>query len=103
MTVSAQDFDLVNQYLPYFWVNFEDPASFARVPETPSLLKLDVPRIDLATPGGIGLEDLRSLLQAEDYVSPDAVYREDNSQPAADSTKSQQMVTVDIRVERASA
>lgn len=99
----TKDFDVNFQYLPYFWVNFEDPASFARVPEAPSLLKLDVPRIDLARPGGIGLEDLQGLLQPDDYVSPDAVFDEAQSQTAAKSTKGRQTVTVDIRVERASA
>lgn len=90
------------QYLPYFWVNFEDPASLARVPETPSLLKLDVPRVDLARPGGIGLDDLQGLLQPDEFVSPDEVFDEAAPSVAAGSTKPE-MVTVDIRIERASA
>ena len=91
-----------SQYMPYFWINFEDPASFARVPETPSLLKLDVPRIDLARPGGIGLEDLQGLLQPDDYVSTDEVFNEVQSQTVDKSTKRGPTVTVDVRVERAS-
>ncbi|EPT02430.1 hypothetical protein FOMPIDRAFT_1022803 [Fomitopsis schrenkii] len=96
-----RDFDVNFQYLPYFWVNFEDPASFARVPETPTLLKLDVPRIDLARPGGIGLDDLQGLLQPEKYVSPEEAFDEAVPMVSAKATKKPQTVTVDIRVERA--
>ncbi|KAH9927832.1 uncharacterized protein B0H18DRAFT_1104001 [Fomitopsis serialis] len=66
-----RDYDFRSLYIPYFWINFEDTASLERTPETPHLLKVDTPVVDLARSGGIGLEDLQGLLNPEDYVSPE--------------------------------
>ncbi|TFY61343.1 hypothetical protein EVJ58_g4562 [Rhodofomes roseus] len=94
-----RDYDFSAQYVPYFWVNFADPASLALVPETPSLLKIDVPVTDHARPGGIGLDDIQSLLAPEDYVSSEDVAHEATTK--ATSTDERKMVTVDLRIERA--
>ncbi|KZT72446.1 hypothetical protein DAEQUDRAFT_809298 [Daedalea quercina L-15889] len=96
-----RDWDFNPQYVPYFWVNFEDTASFERVPETPSLLKIDVPRIDLARLGGIGLDDLHGLLSPQDYVSPEDVQNEAAYQVSTDSNDVPETITIDLRVERA--
>lgn len=97
---SAQDTNVPNIYLPYFWARFADSESMDRVPRDPTVLKIEVPLVNSTRQGGVGLDDLYRLLKPQNYVDP--------TQESLDVLKSdeavvEETVTVDVRVERSSA
>lgn len=67
----VRDFDSRTQYAPYFWARFEDQASYERIPNGQTVIRVEVPVVDPARPGGIGLDDLQGVLQPEDWKGPD--------------------------------
>lgn len=81
-------------------MHFHDLASEERIPWGPAILKVDVPIIDTARPGGVGLDDLDGLLRSQDYVSlQDQIER----LAAKDKPMDPSRRTIDVRIERAGA
>ncbi|KZT01233.1 uncharacterized protein LAESUDRAFT_763933 [Laetiporus sulphureus 93-53] len=94
----GRDYELPTHYVPFFWVHFHDLASEERIPWGPAILKVDVPIVDPARPGGVGLDDLDGLLRSQDYVS---LHEQIEKLAAKDKPKDPSRRTIDLRIERA--
>ncbi|TBU40731.1 hypothetical protein BD309DRAFT_966797 [Dichomitus squalens] len=62
----GRDHDVTSKYLNYFMFEFADDASFDRIPAAGTNIKIEVPVVKAAVPGGIGLADLAGLLEPQE-------------------------------------
>ncbi|KAI9068612.1 hypothetical protein FKP32DRAFT_1587529 [Trametes sanguinea] len=63
----TRDFDVPTSYGNFFLAEFADPDAIDRVPVKGTHVKVEVPVVPKHRPGGVGLDQLQGLLQAEDF------------------------------------
>ncbi|KAH9888451.1 hypothetical protein C8Q73DRAFT_710214 [Cubamyces lactineus] len=63
----ARDSDVPSHYLGYFIAEFAEEEAYRRVPENGTHIKVQVPVSSRDRPGGVGLDELQGLLQAEQW------------------------------------
>ncbi|OSC98393.1 hypothetical protein PYCCODRAFT_1375186 [Trametes coccinea BRFM310] len=63
----TRDYDISTSYANFFIAEFADPDAIDRVPTKGTHIKVEVPVVPKHRPGGVGLDQLQGLLQAEDF------------------------------------
>ncbi|EIW53970.1 uncharacterized protein TRAVEDRAFT_66650 [Trametes versicolor FP-101664 SS1] len=74
---TGRDYDIPSKYTGYFIADLEDSEAYQRVPEKGTSVKVEVPVSKRDRPGGIGLDDLQELLQAQEWdaqATGDGIY-----------------------------
>ncbi|RDB25360.1 hypothetical protein Hypma_007614 [Hypsizygus marmoreus] len=63
-----RDYEVHSVYQNIVHVSFRDPETLKRIPETKETLSIVLPSIDLNSPGGVGLDELESVLESQEYT-----------------------------------
>ncbi|OBZ65078.1 hypothetical protein A0H81_14922 [Grifola frondosa] len=97
----ARDSDTSELYMSHFWATFRDQESMNRVPTQSSILQAEVPIANPDRPGGVGLDELQDVLQAEDWEGPEQqeVWKGVVPQPEGSEAAEKTTRTVELRVE----
>ncbi|EKM81134.1 hypothetical protein AGABI1DRAFT_84064 [Agaricus bisporus var. burnettii JB137-S8] len=89
--IFQKDFNYPNLYQTYVRINFRDVESFERVPEGTETIHLRAPKFEARRPGGVGLDEIQSLMTEDpEFLTADQV-----------SEMSSQERSIDFRVNRA--
>ncbi|CDO72629.1 hypothetical protein BN946_scf184985.g48 [Trametes cinnabarina] len=63
----TRDYDISTSYAHFFIAEFKYPDAIERVPENGTHIKVEVPLVPRHRPGGVGLDELQGLLEADDW------------------------------------
>jgi len=69
----SKDYEVPTKYQTMIQVTFRDTKSYERIPPTSETISINLPTIMRDRSGGLGLDELESLLESQDHVKDGGV------------------------------